>query len=304
MSLSDNEELNFDREEEYRALMSAFERFDAAAKSGEELPEMSEEEYSFIVDKYVEKGDDAMAETAAAEGFEKYAYSSDLLVKYCDSLVIQKELDKAHSILDVYRDSFPPSSEIYLSYSRIYIGEKKMELARRYYEKAIGIEEFPEEICDSIHTLAQDCMESEEFREALFYLDRAKELSAIWDAKHSKKETPENLATFYFDYAYCSEKVGNGDTAIKYYNLYLDIDPFSDTAWYNLGTIYTRLADLHKAQEAFEYAVALNKENSSAIYNLAIVYINTERYKEAIEAFTEFLSLEKGNIGGIIGLAD
>lgn len=303
MSLNDNEEFDFEKEERMN-LTEAFERFDAAARSGEALPCLSEEEYSFAVDRYASLGNDEMAETAAAEGFSRYPYSLDLLVKYCDSLVIKKELTEALSLLENYRDSFPPSSEIYLSFSRVYIGKKKIALARKYYEKAIGIEAFPEDICDSVHTLAQDCMDSEEYQEALFYLDKAKELTAIWDKKNARTEHPDNLATFYFDYAFCCEKTGDTESAVKYYDKYLDIDPFSDMAWYNLGTIYTKLNDLPKAQEAFEYAVALNKENSSALYNLAIVYINTDRYADAMNMFTEFLKIEKGNIGGIIGLAD
>lgn len=303
MELNDNEELDFERER-FKALYTAFSMFDRAAKKGDELPLLSEEEYGFVVDEYVRNGNDTMAEVAAEEGFAAYPYSLDLLVKYCDSLVVQKELEEALDVLNDYRDSFPPSSEIYLSYSRIFIGKKKIKLARQYYEKAIDIEEFPEEICDSVHTLAQDCMENEEFKEAIFYLDRAKELSKMWSTKNSKAETPENLATMYFDYAYCSEKVGDIGNSIKYYNQYLDIDPFSDAAWYNIGTMYAKLADLKKAQEAFEYAVALNKENSSALYNLAIVYVNTDEYDKAISTFNDFLNIEKGNIEGIIGLAD
>ena len=170
---SEREDQEFERQEDER-LRKAFERYDSLHKGkgpasyipGEEgIAEgngFEEDEYEYIIDKYVDLYNIEMANSASEEGFQRYPYSSALLVRYCDAMVIRKELDKALDILDHYKDSFPPNADIYLSYSRVYIGKKDLESARRYYEMAIAVESTPEDVCDSVHTLAQDCVEIEE----------------------------------------------------------------------------------------------------------------------------------------------
>ena len=262
-----------------------------------------EDEYEFIIDRYIDLFNDPMARLAAEKGFEAYPYSSALLVKYCDALVIGKELGKALLILDEYKDSFPPNSDIYLSYSRVYIGMKDLGNARRYYQMAIDVESSPEEICDSIHTLAQDCMEIEMYKEALFYLDRTAELTIAWNRKHHEGEKAENIASFLFDYAFCSEKTGNEDKALDLYQKCLDIDPFNDIVWHNIGIIYSKKNLYKKAYEAYDYAIALNPKNISAQFNMGQLCIDCNLYDQAQKSFEECCKLEKDNSDAISALA-
>ena len=329
----EREEQQFEREENER-LKAAFNRFDSLYNNGKEKdsvvsdrypyiegeipdhskeedlaqntfdnPSFEEDEYDYIIDKYIDLFNDPMARKAAQMGFEAYPYSSALLVKYCDALVIGKELGKALLILDEYKDSFPPSSDIYLSYSRVYIGMKDLGNARRYYDMAIEVESSPEDICDSIHTLAQDCMEIEMYEEALFYLDRTAELTSIWNQKHNEKEKAENQASFLFDYAFCSEKTGKEDKALELYKQCIDIDPFNDIVWHNMGIIYSKKNLLKKAYEAYDYAIALNPKNINAQFNMGHLCIDCNLYDQAQKNFEECCKLEKDNSDAISALA-
>ena len=311
---SEREDQEFERQEDER-LRKAFERYDSLHKGkgpasyipGEEgIAEgngFEEDEYEYIIDKYVDLYNIEMANSASEEGFQRYPYSSALLVRYCDAMVIRKELDKALDILDHYKDSFPPNADIYLSYSRVYIGKKDLESARRYYDMAIAVESTPEDVCDSVHTLAQDCMEIEEYQEAVFYLDRTAELTATWNAKHNETEKDENLTSFWFDYAFCCEKLGQEDKSVELYQKCLDIDPFNDIIWHNLGIIYDKKSRYKDAYEAFGYAIALNPQNIHALFNLGQLCIECKMPEEALKHFNDFNRIEKNNPDGICGQA-
>lgn len=303
---TEREDQQFEREENER-LKEAFRRFDSLY-NGERrdvtpLNGFEEDEYEYIIDKYIDLFNDPMARFAAEMGFGVYPYSSALLVKYCDALVVGKELGKALLVLDEYKDSFPPNSDIYLSYSRVYIGMKDLENARRYYNMAIEVETAPEDICDSIHTLAQDCMEVELYDEALFYLDRTAELTSVWNLKHNETEKPENMASYYFDYAFCSEKMGKEDKAVELYQKCLDIDPFNDIVWHNLGIIYSKKSQHKKAYEAFDYAIALNPKNVNALFNMGQLCLECNLYDLAQSNFEACCKLEKDNPDAIAALA-
>ncbi len=310
----EREDQEFEREENVR-LKEAFARFNAlynkAAQNSHDVADgkaglsddFQEDEYEYIVDKYIDLFNSDMARVAADMGFRAYPYSPALLVKYCDSLVIAKEFDAVLDTLNNYKDSFPPNSEIYLSYCRAYIGKKNISEARRYYNMAIEVESFPEDVCDSIHTLAQDCMEAEFYQEAIFYLERTADLTLLWNSKNQQKEKEDNVASFFFDYAFCLEKLEQDSKALEYYQKSLDIDPFNDIAWHNVGIIYARKEQYQKAYEAFDYALALNPKNIHALFNMGQLCIECKLPQEAIKHFSDFCKLEKNNPDGISGLA-
>jgi tetratricopeptide (TPR) repeat protein len=291
--------------QEYARLVRLFKKFDAAYKKGTHSQiELSEDEYDFIIDSYIERENLSMATEVAAAAFAKYPYSSIIVVKYCDSLILNNKIEEAESLLDKYKNTFPDYSELFLLYARIYIKRKQWSEARAAFSQAIEIEPCPEDICDSVYAIAQDCIELKNYREAIFYLDRSNELTKKWDEKNNCQEDKEDLADSYNDYALCYERLGKLEKSAEYYKKYLDINPFDDMNWFNIGTIYARLNKAKESVDAFEYAVSLNRNNAPALFNLGIISLNLEEFKNAVEYFTDFCRIEKLNIRGTIGLAD
>lgn len=290
--------------QEFEHLDKLFKKFDAAYKKGTySSMEISEDEYDFIVESYIERGDLVMATAVSTIAFEKYPYSPVMLVRYCDSLILNNKTDESEAVLNRYKDTFPDYSELYLLYARIFIKRTQWSSARDAFNKAIEIEPCPEDICDSVYAIAQDCIELKNYREAIFYLDRSNELTKKWDEKNNVEEDAEDLADSYSDYALCYEGLGELEKSAEYFTKYLDINPFDDMNWYNIGTIYARQKRVKEAVDAFEYAVSLNRNNSSALFNLGIISLNLEEFKNAIEYFTDFCRIEKKNARGTIGLA-
>ena len=83
---------------------------------------------------------------------------------------------------------------------------------------------------------------------------------------------------------------------IEFYQKYLDEDPYSDNAWFNLGTVYSRFENNTKALEAYDFAIAINAGYASAYYNKGNILSNLEKYDEALPEYLEFIKLEENHV--------
>ena len=93
-------------------------------------------------------------------------------------------------------------------------------------------------------------------------------------------------------------------TAYIYYLKYLEEEPFSDSAWYNLGIIYNKLEMYEKAMEAYDYALAINSQNTFALFNKGNILNNIERFSEAIPVYHEYLENEPDSYEAMTYLAE
>lgn len=257
------------------------------------LLNFSEEEYESLLDRLVEEGKEDDVLELSQLAFERYPYSSALLTRLCDTLILMGNPDKALDILSAYKDSFSAESAMYILFSRANIMKKKFAHARDYFYKAMELGndslndiDSAEQVC----TLAQDCIEVGNYEEALYYLERAQRIAPL----------PYEYSN---DFAFCYDRLDEPQKAIVHYNNYLDKDPFNDTVWFNLGTVQARIREFEKAIEAFDYSIALNPGNSSSMYNLAVVYMNLQRYQEAAQVFEQFVEID-ADVLGRLGLGE
>lgn len=259
---------------------NAFNLFMSTFKSGQvEGVSFSEEEYEYIIEKLIEQELDAETLVASRLAFEKYPYSSLFFLRYCDSLVLGNRVDQALHLLQEYKGVFSETGPLFFLYSRVYIFKGDFSKAREYYSMATAKDMVDDQTKDSIYALAQDCIEVQNFKEAIFYFGQIE----------SKYSLPYE---FHNDLAFCYDKLENPQKSIEHYNKYLDSDPFNDNVWFNIGTVLARTKDFDKAIEAFEYSIALNPSNSSSLYNLGVVFMNLQRYKEASEIFEQFMQVD------------
>ena len=94
------------------------------------------------------------------------------------------------------------------------------------------------------------------------------------------------------------------ENSITYYLKYLDEEPFSDSAWYNLGIIYNKLEFYDKAMDAYDFALAINSQNSFALFNKGNILSNIEKYADAIPVYHEYLESEPASFEAMTYLAD
>lgn len=251
----------------------------------------SEEEFEYVIEYYINENDEERVLKVAELAFEKHPYSSSLMIKLCDSMIVSGFPDRAIDLLKKYIGSFENNLDLYFLFTRAYVRKRLFPGARDYFAMAMSLNHKGEDVVDSICSIGQDCIDLGNYSEALYYLDRANLIRPL-DYE------------YYNDYAFCYDKLDNTEKAIEYYSKYLDADPFNDYVWFNLGTVYARLKEFDKAMEAFEYSLALNGKNDSSLYNLAVVYLNLERYKEALECFMQCYEIDGHSAASSLGIAD
>ena len=264
---------------------------EACADGTQENLNLSEEEFNYIIDHFIDKENDVEALKVCRLAFAQHPYSLDLLIKFADTLVVTGDLDNAKSLLDTYSDSYNESAEIMYLYARINVHKHDFEAARNCFSRVEQQNNSHGNHYEAILAISQDCIDESNFQEALYYLQKALEIAP-------------DLYEYFNDMAYCYEKLDKLDLSVQYYNKYLDKDPFNDNVWFNLGTIYARQGDYEKAIDAFEYSLALNGKNSSSLYNMAVVYLNLEQFQKSVDFFNSFLECEPDSIAGYIGLAN
>lgn len=265
---------------------------DACAEGKEDSLDLSEEEYLYLIEYLINSDDDDDNALKMCEiAFSRHPYSSEILVKYADALILAGEHQKAAQLLDCYKDSFCQNVDMSVLYARISICNGDFDTALTYVEQALSANGKSAELADAVIALAQDCMDTENYKEAVHFFMESDKIAPI-------------SYECYNDLAYCCERMNDLEKAIQYYNMYLDKDPFNDNVWFNLGTIFAGQGVFDKAIEAFEYSLVLNGSNSSSLYNLAIVYLNLERFVESAETFARFNACEEDNIAGLLGQAN
>ena len=279
--------LNLNEEEEYLEQVSKCE--EAFEKGEVSLLKFSEDEFDFLIGYFIEEGNDSLVYELTKTAYTMHPYSSDLIVRYADVLIVNREIERAIEILNNQMGFDSSNSDIFFLIGRAYLKRGEHLIARENINKAIFLNS--EDAVEMLTTAAQDYIDLSEYELAMNFLKEAEKLDDY---------NPE----IYNDIAFCLERLERFKESLVYYEKYIDSDPFNDSIWFNVGTIYARIENFEKSIEAFDYALALDPGNSSVLYNKAIVYVNTENYVLAIETFKEFLNYEPDNIFALIGIAD
>jgi tetratricopeptide (TPR) repeat protein len=58
--------------------------------------------------------------------------------------------------------------------------------------------------------------------------------------------------------------------SIEYYQKFIDEDPYSTAAWYNLGIVYNKLEKYRRALQAYDYAITIDESFASPTSTQAI----------------------------------
>ena len=95
-----------------------------------------------------------------------------------------------------------------------------------------------------------------------------------------------------YEIAFCYDQLGDYQQAIACYSQFIDENPFSFTAWYNLGNAHSKLEDYTKAIWSYDYSLLINKDFGPAHFNMANAYLSQEKYYKAIEHFNECMRID------------
>lgn len=259
-----------------------------------------------------------MLDTKTETYFDVYQF-----VELLDSYIDQGKLNKAYVLVGIAQKQHPNNTEIEYRKAKIHIERNDPEIAIEILKKLLKIEpenpDFhiligiaytikkdvnqadyhfsisldlePEDEEDNLYNIAVTFLNYNLYENALIYLQKA------------NSTYPENILVIY-DLAYCYERVGDCDKSIDLYKKYIDLDPYSEYAWFNLALVYLRTDDVDMAIQSFNYAIIINENFSSAYFNKGNCLVNIERYEEAIESYEKLLQLEPDNAIAMVCIAE
>ena len=249
-----------------------------------------EEDYETIIDRYLDQDKVKEAVEAAKKGCMHYPFSSELKLRLADLHIVEERINEAMEIIHSLEHSYDARIDVALLKARALMHTGQRKEAHFWYEQAISQTEGKEDTFESLLVAAEDCVEYEDFKAAVSYFLRAKSIQPL--------ETD-----MLNDLAYCYERIDDLNNSITCYEEYLDVLPFDDRVWYNVGTLYGMNANTEKALEAFDYALTLNPNQVSALYNQSILLYNMARYADAEDSLRRFLEAEPDDFSAICYLA-
>ena len=93
---------------------------------------------------------------------------------------------------------------------------------------------------------------------------------------------PTNEEALY-KICFWTDFTGRNEESIRLHQKLIDDHPYTELAWFNLGSAYQGLKLYEKAIDAYQYAVVIDEKFDYAYRNIGDAYIRLRKYKEAIE---------------------
>ncbi|MGD0341081.1 MAG: tetratricopeptide repeat protein, partial [Bacteroidales bacterium] len=239
----EEDKFGFPYEEEVRQAVQKFERM----RRNNENYFFDVIEFESIIDYYIESNNPAQAYEAASMATEQHPQSVSIQIRKAKVLLDKGRAVEALRILKKLEHLEPGNHEIYVAKGTAMGMLGDIQGARKMFDYALSLDS--DDIENILFAIVSVLQNLNYYEQLIPYL-----LQLI--------EREPNFRAHLYDLAYAYEKTEDYPNSISYYLKYLEAEPFSDSAWYNLGIIYNKLDQSEKAIEAYDYALAINSENS------------------------------------------
>ncbi len=258
---------------ELRELLQNFQKM----RSGKGFSFIEEEGFEQIIEYFTEKEQFIEALEASEMAITQFSYSSSLLILKADILISLRRYEESLFILEKAELLDWNDIDLYIVKTDALLALDKQEEAAYLLEAAIELFEGEEKI-DLLFELTDVYDDYEKFDKVFDCL------KLILEQEPDSEEALYKIC-FWTDYT------GRNEESIKLHQSILDINPFSELAWFNLGAAYQGIKLYEKSIDAYQYSVALNEKFDYAYRNMGDAFIRLKKYKEAIESLEKVLEL-------------
>jgi len=246
-------------------------------KNGKQFSFIEEESFQRLIDYFDENDKLSSALEAVNFAIDQFPYSSSLYIRKADILIATQNYYEGLSYLE--KAELLDSNDI-----NLYILKTDAYLALDFHEKAANLLEE-----------AIVAFDGEEKIELLF------ELADVYDDYENFEKVfnclqlilgqdPTNEEALY-KICFWADYTGKNEESIKIHEHIIDEHPYSQLAWFNLGTAYQGLKLYEKSIDAYLYAIAIDEKFDYAYRNLGDAYLRLRKYRDAIEALQKVLEL-------------
>jgi tetratricopeptide (TPR) repeat protein len=233
-------------------------------------------EFEEIIVHYIDAGKQALAKKAVKLGLQQHPASIDLKLLRVEIYIFENELDKASVLLKIIDRLEPNNDEVFIQKATISSKNGNHKEAIELLKKALT---FTDDKVDIWSLLGMEYL----------YLD---------DFKNARLVFEKCILVDYEDYSalynlvYCFDMDKEHEEAINYLNSYIEINPYCEVAWHQLGRQYFILEMYQEALNSFDYAVLIDESFIGGYLEKAKTLEQLERYKQAIDNYLITLELD------------
>lgn len=211
------------------------------------------DELEIIIDYYFEVNDPKPLEKAVQYAEQLYPDSTSIRLRRAHLMISHEQYRKALSVLNRMREEEPENTDVAysLGVANGAVGESKKAIA--YFKQAATDGWMLGRIYSN---MAEEYYKLKDFDSALEYYRKAMESDSC------------DEYTIYNYYDVCYES-GHVQEAVEYLKKYVNDNPYSKEAWYCLGCAYRDLTLYERSVDAFEFAIAIDKQYVDAYVALS-----------------------------------
>jgi tetratricopeptide (TPR) repeat protein len=240
---------------------------------------LEEESFEKIIDYYDDLEEYTKALEAVELSLEYFPFSSALLLRKANLLLISRKYHQALEVLEKAEMFDATDVNLYILKTDAYLALDKQERAVELLEEAIARFEGEEKI-ELLFELADVYDDYEEFEKVFDCLLMILE------------EDPTNQEALY-KICFWTDFTGRNEESIRLHLKIIDEHPYNELAWFNLAAAYQGLKLYEKAIDAYQYAIVIDEKFDYAYRNMGDAFIRIRKYREAIEALEKVLELSK-----------
>jgi tetratricopeptide (TPR) repeat protein len=237
------------------------------------------EELESIVEYYFRNGRTKDCSSVIDFGLKLHPHSDELKIKRAKIYLSVGDTSKAIRILD----SITQNNEYETILLRIELYSKTGRNAEALFIAFTLIEDQEEDVDNICLDIAFIFISQFDFEHAVKFLEKG-------DRFYN-----QNIELL-FELAFCYEQLRKTEDAIRIYQRIVDYEPYTSEAWFNLGQIYFNEQQFNEALTAYDFALAINDDDSLTLLQKAHTLFQLENYVEAIEAYKEYAEQSKESL--------
>ena len=233
-------------------------------------------EFEEIIIHYLDAGKHSLAKKAVKLGLEQHPESVDLKLLQVELFIFDNDLDNASLLLRKIELLEPNNDEVFIQKATIQSKSGKHKEAIENLNKALLHTE------DKVDVWSLMGME-------YLYLD---------DFENARLSFAKCIDVDYEDYSalynivYCFDMEKEHEQAIKYLTSYINVNPYCEVAWHQLGRQHFVLDQFKEALRAFDYAVLIDESFIGGYLEKAKTLEELGEYQEAIDNYLITLELD------------
>lgn len=231
------------------------------------------EELVEIISYYLDVGDFPFSLKAIEYGMMLYPEDYNFKLKLLDYSIEIESLKQASILIEELKPLAEEDFDFILVQARFWSLKNQHRLAIKFYKKALH---FDTELDYIHHCLATEYNQINEVGQAIYHFKCALEIDL------------DDELTFHLCVD-CFDDIHRHKDCIDFILQFIELRPYAEYAWVQLGLQNLNLKNYQKALEAFDYAIAINPKSISSLMQLAYCYEKLEDYSSAIETYQEAL---------------